>query len=99
MLIEVSPSPLQAYEAGKPAYFATPPVNLVYALHVALSAITRGKPSIDERFAAHREQSARVRAAAAALGLKVIANRDQIAANGMTAVRSRECSTKETVLT
>lgn len=85
---------MQAYEAGKPAYFATPPVNLIYALHVALSAITKGKPSIDERFAAHREQSARVRAAAAALGLKIIAKRDTIAANGMTAVRCRSVERK-----
>lgn len=77
---------MQAYEAGKPAYFATPPVNLIYALHVALSAITKGQPSVDERFAAHREQAARVRAAAAALGLSIIARKDSVAANGMTAV-------------
>lgn len=35
---------MKAYEAGKPAYFATPPVNLIYAFHASLSLIT-GKTS------------------------------------------------------
>lgn len=32
---------MHAYEEGKAAYFATPPVNLVYALHASLALITR----------------------------------------------------------
>ena len=32
---------MRAYEEGKAAYFATPPVNLVYALHASLALITR----------------------------------------------------------
>ena len=32
---------MQAYEAGTAAYFATPPVNLIYAFHASLSQITK----------------------------------------------------------
>ena len=35
---------MKAYEAGTAAYFATPPVNLIYAFHASLSLIT-GKAS------------------------------------------------------
>lgn len=35
---------MKAYEAGTPAYFATPPVNLIYAFYASLSLIT-GKTS------------------------------------------------------
>ena len=35
---------MKAYEAGTAAYFATPPVNLIYAFHASLSLIT-GKTS------------------------------------------------------
>ena len=31
---------MKAYEAGTAAYFATPPVNLIYAFHASLSLIT-----------------------------------------------------------
>lgn len=34
---------MRAYEEGRAAYFATPPVNLVYALHASLALITRKK--------------------------------------------------------
>ena len=30
---------MSAYEKGSPAYFATPPVNLIYAFHAALGQI------------------------------------------------------------
>jgi alanine-glyoxylate transaminase/serine-glyoxylate transaminase/serine-pyruvate transaminase len=33
---------MNAYEAGNAAYFATPPVNLMYAYHAALRHIVRG---------------------------------------------------------
>ena len=35
---------MKAYESGSAAYFATPPVNLIYAFHASLSLIT-AKPS------------------------------------------------------
>ncbi|KAL0580593.1 hypothetical protein V5O48_001418 [Marasmius crinis-equi] len=77
---------MNAYESGKPAYFATPPVNLVYAYHASLKAITEASPSIEERFAIHRAVSGKFKDAAKALGLKQVPLSPEIAANGMTAL-------------
>ena len=74
---------MQNYEARKPSYFATPPTQLIQALHTALSQIL-SRP-LAERFAAHREASARVKATIESLGLKQLpAPENQ--ANGMTAI-------------
>ncbi|PCH44378.1 PLP-dependent transferase [Wolfiporia cocos MD-104 SS10] len=77
---------MQAYEKGSAAYFATPPVNLIYAYHASLTQITKGSPSLEERFALHRQASKRVKDAVAALGLKQLPFDSAFAANGMTAV-------------
>jgi len=77
---------MQAYEAGRASYFATPPVNLVYAFHASLTQITKGVPSLEERFQLHREASQRVKDTAEALGLKQVAVDSKYAANGMTAL-------------
>jgi len=77
---------MKAYESGSPAYFATPPVNLIYAYHASLTSITKSsKVSLEERFALHREASDRVKHAATELGLKQVAGPNN-AANGMTAL-------------
>ena len=77
---------MKAYEEGRPAYFATPPVNLIQSFHASLKHITREAPSLDERFRLHREASRRIKSAAAELGFKQVALDPQFAANGMTAV-------------
>ena len=77
---------MKAYENGAPAYFATPPVNLIRAFHASLKQITRGTPSLEDRFALHREAAKKVRAAAAELGLKLVPTEIKYTANGMTAV-------------
>ncbi|KAH9939141.1 PLP-dependent transferase [Amylocystis lapponica] len=77
---------MQAYEQGSPAYFATPPVNLVYAYHASLTRITKAAPSLEERFRLHREASNRIKSAVAELGLKQLPLDPAYAANGMTAV-------------
>ncbi|KAF8998567.1 PLP-dependent transferase [Cyathus striatus] len=77
---------MKAYESGSAAYFATPPVNLIYAFHASLTAITKGEKSIEERFALHREASRRVKEATKKLGLKGVALKEGEGANGMTAV-------------
>jgi alanine-glyoxylate transaminase/serine-glyoxylate transaminase/serine-pyruvate transaminase len=75
---------MKNYEAGKPSYFATPPTQLVHALHTTLSQIT-ARP-MSERFALHKTASDKVKAAIADLGLsQVVPNRDS-QANGMTAM-------------
>ena len=77
---------MKAYEAGTAAYFATPPVNLLYAYHAALKQITRQAPSLEERFRLHKESSLRVKQAAEELGLKQLPVKPSLAANGMTAL-------------
>ena len=78
---------MRAYEAGQAMYFATPPVNLIHAFKASLQAITVAKPSLEERFEMHKEQSGRVRRAVEELGLKQVAKNAGQQANGMTAVR------------
>jgi len=85
---------MKAYESGAAAYFATPPVNLIYAFKASLDLITaRAKsetggslPSLMERFELHRKASQRIKSAAKALGLKSVPLQDSEAANGMTAL-------------
>lgn len=78
---------MKAYESGSAAYFATPPVNLIYAFHASLSKITKSSPSLAERYELHREASRRIKTAATELGLKQLPLDPAFSANGMTAVR------------
>ncbi|KAL7422043.1 hypothetical protein Q5752_003816 [Cryptotrichosporon argae] len=89
---------MRAYEEGRAAYFATPPVQLIYALHTALTQITTGSPTLEERFAAHRVASAKVKDALAGLGLGFVPLARDIAANGMTAVKFPDGVTAADVL-
>ncbi|KAK4049141.1 hypothetical protein OIV83_004341 [Microbotryomycetes sp. JL201] len=77
---------MQSYEAGAPQYFATPPVNLIYALDASLKQILEGRVSLEERFKLHREASKKFKAAVTKLGFKQVALNPEEAANGMTAV-------------
>ena len=83
---------MRAYEAGQAMYFATPPVNLIYALNASLTSITKSAPSLPERLALHKEASARVRKAIKSIGLKALAKNEGEQANGMTAVSLRGSS-------
>ncbi|KAI9308220.1 pyridoxal phosphate-dependent transferase [Cunninghamella echinulata] len=75
---------MTAYEARKPAYFATPAVQLVYALHTSLKLIL-AQP-LETRFKKHADVAADFRNTVRGLGLKTVAQSDEVAANGMTAV-------------
>ena len=75
---------MQNYEAKKPSYFATPPTQLINALHTALTQIL-SRP-LSERFAAHREASQRIKKAITSFGLKQLATKPENQANGMTAM-------------
>ncbi|KAI0629160.1 PLP-dependent transferase [Trametes polyzona] len=77
---------MRAYESGSAAYFATPPVNLIYAFNASLTQITKQSPSLADRFRLHKEASARVKKAAEELGFKQLPVDPAIAANGMTAL-------------
>jgi alanine-glyoxylate transaminase/serine-glyoxylate transaminase/serine-pyruvate transaminase len=78
---------MKAYEADTTAYFAAPPVNLIYAYHASLSHITQGPVSLEERFKAHKDASRRFKKAAEDLGFKGVPFSEEVSANGMTAVR------------
>jgi len=77
---------MQSYEAGTPQYFATPPVNLIYALEVTLRNITKGPISLEDRFRIHKEASQRFKREAEQLGFRQVALDPAQAANGMTAL-------------
>lgn len=76
---------MQAYEARKPMYFATPPVQLIYALNTALKQILE-RPLAD-RFADHLKASNMVKDfVEKKLGLRTLPHSREESANGMTAV-------------
>jgi len=74
---------MQAYIARKPAYFGTPAVNLIYALHESLRQILA--EGMAQRVARHKKLSDAFKAGIHAIGLKQVAVRDEIAATTMTA--------------
>lgn len=76
---------MQAYEAGKPAYFATPAVSLVCALDASLASIVR--EGMEARFARHARVARAFRAGFAALGLSMLPARESICASTLSAVR------------
>ena len=75
---------MQNYEAKKPSYFATPPTQLVHALHTALTALLQGP--LSERFEKHKQVSDRVKDKVSALGLKQLATDPDNQAHAMTAI-------------
>ncbi|KAI9615461.1 hypothetical protein H4Q26_011400 [Puccinia striiformis f. sp. tritici PST-130] len=62
---------MKAYQAGSPAYFATPPTNLITALHKSLKLIL---------------ENPELKAVEKKLGLKQLSVNQQSSANGMTAI-------------
>lgn len=77
---------MKAYERNTAAYFATPPVNLIYAYHASLLQIIQGPVSLQARFQAHKDASRRFKKLAAELGFKHVPLSEEVSANGMTAV-------------
>lgn len=76
---------MQAYEARQVSYFATPAVNLVWALNVSLGQIL--EEGMQARFDRHRALGNACKAGAAALGLSQVPLKPEWAANTMTALR------------
>ena len=76
---------MQAYEARKPSYFGTPPVNLIFALDVSLRQIlAEGMAGRVER---HIAISQAFKAGIQALGLSQVPLRPEFAAHTLTAPR------------
>jgi alanine-glyoxylate transaminase/serine-glyoxylate transaminase/serine-pyruvate transaminase len=76
---------MQAYEARKPSYFATPPVNLIFALNVSLGRILA--EGITQRVERHRALSEACKAGLRALGLAQVPLEAEFAAHTMSAPR------------
>jgi alanine-glyoxylate transaminase/serine-glyoxylate transaminase/serine-pyruvate transaminase len=75
---------MQAYEARKPSYFATPAVNLIWALNVSLKEILA--EGMDLRFARHGALSAAFKAGIHALGLRQLPVRPDVQATTLSAI-------------
>ncbi|QRK13648.1 alanine--glyoxylate aminotransferase family protein [Archangium violaceum] len=75
---------MEAYEAGRAAYFATPPVNLVCALDVSLGQILR--EGMEARFARHRRMAQAFRAGWRALGLRTLPVSESVTAHTLSAL-------------
>ena len=76
---------MQAYEARKPSYFGTPPVNLIFALNVSLGQIL--KEGMPARLARHTAISQACKAGISALGLSQVPLKPEYAAHTLTAPR------------
>ncbi len=64
---------MQAYEQGQSAYFATPAVNLIYALDVSLQQIL--SEGMEPRFQRHAKLGSAFQQGMRALGLELLARR------------------------
>jgi len=74
---------MQAYEEGRPSYFATPAVNLIQGLEVSLEMML--KEGMDARFARHRCMAQRFRDAMRELGLTFIPKNDTLMGHTLSA--------------
>jgi alanine-glyoxylate transaminase/serine-glyoxylate transaminase/serine-pyruvate transaminase len=79
---------MQAYEARRPSYFGTPPVNLIWALNISLAQILQ--EGMEERFARHQRLSDACKAGIAALGMDQVPASPEGAAATLTAPRYPE---------
>ncbi|WP_452231075.1 pyridoxal-phosphate-dependent aminotransferase family protein [Lacinutrix sp. MEBiC02404] len=75
---------MKAYQARKPSYFGTPPVNLIMALETSLKLIN--SEGIGARVKKHKQLAGAFREAIAALGLNILPSKTENAANTLTAV-------------
>lgn len=75
---------MEAYEARRVAYFATPPVNLIYALDVSLQQILA--EGMEKRFERHRLLAQAFQEGVDAMGLKQVPLRKEIRAWTLTTV-------------
>ena len=82
---------MTAYEARRPAYFATPATTLVWALRTGLdeilSADTDPGTAMDARVSAHAAVAGTFRAAWRDMGLELVPVSEALAANTLSAIR------------
>jgi alanine-glyoxylate transaminase/serine-glyoxylate transaminase/serine-pyruvate transaminase len=78
-------SVMQAYEARKPAYFATPPINHIFALNTSLEMIL--SEGMEARWQRHERLSRACRAGLKAIGLEQVPLKQKLAAHTVSAPR------------
>ncbi|MCC8360505.1 pyridoxal-phosphate-dependent aminotransferase family protein [Salinimicrobium sediminilitoris] len=74
---------MKAYEERRPSYFGTPAVNLIVALETSLKIIAA--EGVEERVKRHQILAKAFRAGISSLNLQIIPERNEIAANTLTA--------------
>jgi alanine-glyoxylate transaminase/serine-glyoxylate transaminase/serine-pyruvate transaminase len=79
---------MEAYEARRPSYFGTPPVNLIWALNISLAQILQ--EGMAERVARHQRLSDACKAGITALGMGQVPVSSEVAAATLTAPRYPE---------
>lgn len=81
---------MEAYEARKPSYFATPATPMILSLKVGLDEILadefNGLSGIQARFARHEAVAAHARERWRSLGLELVPKRQELAANTLSAL-------------
>ena len=61
---------MQSYEARKPSYFATPAVQIIFALHTSLKQLIA--QGMDNRFQKHKDASKKIKDEVLKMGLKLV---------------------------
>lgn len=74
----------EAYEAGRPSYFATPPTPLIRGLAVGLGEILAA--GVEATWARHARVAEAMRAAWSAMNLRLLPQRPALAANTLSAL-------------
>lgn len=77
---------MKAYEGRTGAYYATPAVNLIYALHESVEELL-ANGGMEQRFHEHQAVADQFRQAMRQAGLGFVPVEDAVAANTMSAVR------------
>jgi alanine-glyoxylate transaminase/serine-glyoxylate transaminase/serine-pyruvate transaminase len=75
---------MRAYEARRPAYYGTPPVNLIYALSESLGQIL--SEGMEPRFARHCRLGRAFQSGIRALGLTMLPLRDEWLSHTLSAI-------------
>lgn len=78
---------IRSFERGEPSYFATPPVNLIYALDRSLDLLL--EEGLENVFIRHDKISKAFRAAIRAIGLNTVAE-EGVAASTVTVIKYPE---------
>lgn len=77
---------MKAYEDKTPSYFATPAVNLIYALHVA-NEILLENGGMEARFKEHKNAATQFRSALREKGFQFVPVKEEYAAYTMSAIK------------